>query len=311
MLNATMAKPHLDNSKFLHHPATPGLASSIVRVATRIDELGAWPSHEFAPYELKLTVGNAINTFWGASPSNRAGRTMEINARDPLRIEIGIDLFTNGLGHSLALASNLDRDVVLFHLLAHEIFHLTELDRMSQCCVPYGQHRNGFATALWADFNSHWLEAGLKLSENFHHARVKPTAAQMPPQKLYSLDSWRAADIATEACADMLALNLMVRAGGSFAKGKPTYAQVLLLKRQADQAAAPASPPDNPDYQIGTALAALLNLEPLTDTQIVSHTWELAFNAALVAEDLWPDVCNVIKPMPQLTRVVPKSPSPR
>lgn len=303
------SKPTLDIGVFGRHAATPSLASAVERVSTRLHELGAWPSHDFAPYELKLTSGNAIHTLWGAFPSSRAGRTMEINPQNPLRIEIGIDLFKNGIGSVLVAATQLPRETVLFHLLAHETFHITELDRMSQCGVPIGQHKNGFATGLRPDFNEKWLAAGLKLSENFPLVRVQKNDKEMPPQRLFELACWRASDIATEACADMLALNLMIRAGEPYAAGFNTYVPALIAMRLADQNNALAAGPSfSPDYQIGIALADLIGQGQLSDGQIISETWKIAFCEALLAPELWLDSRALIKPIPPLTRIATRKP---
>lgn len=234
---------------------------------------------------------------------------MEINPLNPLRIEIGIDLFKDGIGSELVGLAQLSREIVLFHLLAHETFHLTELDRMSQCCVPYGEHKNGFATALRPDFDQKWLEAGLKLSENFPLARVPKNRESFSAQRIYGLDCWRASDIATEACADMLALNHMIRAGGAYANARAAYLPALIAIRQASQTQASVDgPSNNPSYQIGTTLATLIGQGQLSDEQIIAETWKEAFHEALVASELWPDSRALINPIPSLTRISPRKP---
>lgn len=305
-----MTKPDIEFGDFAASPATPRLAGAISRVAKALDELGAWPSHDFAPYRIMLVPGNAIDTRWGALASRRPGRTMEINPQSPLRIEIGIDLFTQGVCRSLASAGNVSNEVVLFHLLAHEIFHLTELDRMSRSAVPYGQQNSGFAKALRPDFHARWREAGLTLSEKFPLVRLgAANAASLPPQKRFGLECWRAADVASEACADLLALNLMRKASQPYAAGVANFTPALLAHRQAEEdRALAAGSTANPGYQIGTALSELLQRGPMTDQDIVASTWDKAFRLACTAPEIFPEVRALIEGLPSLTFAASKGP---
>jgi hypothetical protein len=271
--------------------------TEIAAAIAKLDATGAWPSHAFSPYHVEIEFGSDIVTKWGAiDAKGQNGRSILINPDDPLRISIGVDLLSSPLFSALKKATNASSIDVLALLLSHETFHLTEADAMSRCGVPYGCHSSGFARAAHFEFSEPWRFAMLALAKAFPAQRDPKN----PHARKNSLAIWRAGDIASEACADLFALKLMAPP----LVPKPpqaTWMQALTAERQKQETSGASTPVDgsgqaaNPDYQIGSVLAALgAQLSGASRRSIREAMWREAFNAALLETTYLPDEAREI-----------------
>ena len=237
----------------------------------------------FGDYFVQVEPGDQIVTTYRAKrAAPESGRSMDLDQAEPFRIAVGIDLFVQGIGSQLAAASQRAHSEVAALLLAHEIFHLTELERMSRCHVPFGEHFSGFAAAIDPTMPKLKRLAALELAGQYKMAR--PSLSGVPQPK-HTLTAWRAADIAAEACADMQAL-LFVR---RMPVGAAALEAALLALRFAQEAAAGIAPLDSQgqigpvDYQIGAFLQATLPIANAMAGPAAARdaAWASAFQAAL------------------------------
>jgi hypothetical protein len=262
-------------------PAT----QAVQEAASILDSISAWPSHSFGRYVLRVVPGDGIFTHWRAKKSSARGRTMDLDTAEDFRVAVGEDIFATGVGNQLMNATGLPASVIAVQLLAHELFHLTELDRMSAAGVEYGQQYSGFAQGASADFEARWRSAAVSLANHYKMTRKKSKSAA--PVRRHTLAAWRAADIASEACADLQSLQLMRRA--NLAPQAGVIQPALTALRVAQEAQALLLLPDAqgqleaPPYQIGNALAALAPQLAVSNDlmQARSLTWAMSMQVAL------------------------------
>lgn len=280
-------KPEAFRAEVATLPARIALITPVIAsAATKLDEMNAWPDPTFSSYHIELAFGDKIETKWGPKKSSgkmKGNRSITINPDDPLRIAIGVDLLSSPLVLGLKNQTNASLTDVCVLLLCHETFHLTEADNMSRCGVPYGQTKSGFACAAHPTFSDPWRLAMLALAEGFPAYR-DPTN---PHAKRNTLTIWKAGDIASEACADMFALQFM-KPPQIYQSTQAAWMQALIGVRQAQEANGTATPVDgnnqaaNPDYQIGAVLANLApQLIGKDQWDIREAMWREAFTVAL------------------------------
>lgn len=264
-------------------PAQIAAIEPIIQSAmAQLDAANAWPSHAFAAYHIELDFGAEIETKWGGidiSAKSR-DRTISISAEHPLRISIGVELITAPFFLALQQSNQFAPSEVCAILLGHETFHLTEADRMSSSKVRLGKHLSGFAAAMHPDFSDDWLVAMRALSEDFWGYRTKKN----PYVPRNTLAIWKSSDIASEACADIFALQFMPKSQ------QKSWMAALIALRQSQEVTGAATVVDssnlaaeNPDYQIGAVLTKHAPLLIKQNRWTVRETmWREAFNAALL-----------------------------
>lgn len=278
----------------------PILEKSIARL-----QESDWPSHDFAAYHIRIVRGDRVTTV--SVPALHREGPLRIAGREPLRVEIGVDIFASGAGQSLGKGRFPPADVAAA-LLAHEIFHLTEMGRMSASGVRLGTNVSPFATGLHPEMSGEWKGAALGLAESFN---IKRGPADFPA--LAPLGIWKAADLASEACADLQSLQIIRRAGLDLRAW--TAALIVLRRSQEAQATKGVAAVDcfvvDPPYQLGAAIKSLRLLSQQDDTwPIRAATWRLAFKAAQAeSRHLSPETTELITQA--LSNLVRKNPAPR
>ena len=226
-----------------------------------------WPSESFFKYHIEIAEGNGVITSWGAIPNNGAasagGKSLLANS---MQVVVGINLFTSGAGFELTKINDALLPVeIAVLLLAHEIFHLSELDRMSRSQIPYGRQFIAFAQGIHPDFEETWKSAVCSIVE---HLPVRRAPNPGLASRTFWPAAWKAADIATEACADITALLLARKIGCDL----PLLTTSLVQLRQMEEAVVVATQlnasnhlPSVPNYQIGAFLAANIGLAQQDD----------------------------------------------
>lgn len=296
---AAIKLANINADKALIKPAIESAISKILNIK-------AWPSEDFAPYTIELGLEQEVITLWGpqSAQGRGLGRSIVINPAKPLRIVLGIQLLSSPalLHYANAIGAAVD-DIIMFFLL-HETFHLREADNLSKCMVPFGSTGSGFARAAHPEFSSAWRQAMLALAVEF-------PSQGLDTQKRNTLAIWKSSDIACEAAADLLALKHMEKAGVNIADW---IMAAITLRKMEEQAASSIQPDRNnqvgvkPPYQIGTVIdkhaAALISKD---EWSIREAMWREAFNVALTENMFLPnDVKSKINaalstsPRPQL-----------
>ena len=262
-----------------------GIKSIITNAVDILSAANAWPSQAFAPYFIELDLGSDIQTKWGALDAKGIlkNRSISINPDAPLRISIGLDLLSSPPVVAITKQTRAQPFEVLVLLMVHETFHLMEADNMSLCGVPYGQHKSGFARALHPAFSEPWRLAMLALADEF----PAPREPDNPLSRMNTLAIWKAGDIASEACADMFALQLIASVKTSVVQND--WIKAVCEMRQRQEAAGAATVVDcnnqasNPEYQIGSVLARFATQLVKEDKETIREVmWREAFNAALL-----------------------------
>lgn len=197
------------------------------QAALEVEARGGWPTTS-QPSRIDVVDGSGIATTWGTVNALGADKTF---ALDPLRsptIRVGVHILTQGVGMTLAQQGGLAPVDALALLLAHETFHLAEADRMIGCRVASLDRLSSFAAGLNPQFSDAWQTAGRALAGNYPTRRGAD--ADMAPA--FSGLAWKAADLASELVADLLALHML--------RDHPQRAAMLqsLLALRADEEAA-------------------------------------------------------------------------
>lgn len=283
-----MTKPKLDTSTIALDVNSIALAQIWQQTINEIDKLSAWPASKFAPYSIRLVNGSNIQTHWKAAPAAH-GFSIRADPEFPMTVDIGLDILKNGVGASLMSAST-PVAAVAFHLLSHELFHISEMERMADCSVRFGAHFSGFAVAARPELSSFGVWMLSYLTESYPMIRTQ--SIHLPPQRKYSPTAWKAADIVSEACADLLALQLMRKTNHNWSALK----SALITLRMEQETKAQTTPVDGAgqigpmDYQIGSALKKLAHLVEQDDpSEIWRACWSLSRNVLIDDPFLDPD----------------------
>ena len=244
-----------------------GLLNASVR---KLDKANAWPSN-VGKYAIDIVYGAAINTRYEPGP------VLDTDVHPypmlNLRIEVGLQILTSPMFEFFVNAQLDEADVVSF-LLAHEIFHLTEIARQNSCNVPTKFAGSGFARSIRKEMSSEWQEMALNL------AKIFTPFYRSSPKSVYvsaSVEALRANDAVSEACADLLALEIT----RTFVSSPNSLQNAAVAFRVQEEAKG------GEEYRCGTAMAALSAVCAGTSPEaIIAETWRWAIGELINAPDL-------------------------
>lgn len=256
-----------------------------------IDALGAWPvvpNTPNVPYEIHVLERGQLlqkNDDSAHNPNDTSYKPIK------LRLEISLDYFESAPAQHL-LAANLTHDQILTQSLGHEIFHMDEIARGSDCGLEFKLRRSGFAKSIRPSMNPEWRELikATALAFISHHRPKTHWESSL------SLDdhALRAIDIVSEACADLLGIKIFNK----------IYTDPLDQERMIDALIDYRKMTEKisyQEYQIGEALDKFKNGNagpdyPLED--IVLQTWQMAIGELLqstkVSQDLKSKMQNLV-----------------
>ncbi len=186
------------------------LRATIEAAATLLDEKGAWPT---SCGEIQIRILNNGDPQEGDDEeTTQVLQMMTLNQsvdsgpifnksiqRKPgtlANILISVDLFESGLAHQL-LMSGASKMEITVHFLAHEIRHLTEIERLSLGQFTTKQRASRFASAFCNELQPTWNSVIKKLIKAYPDSTDKKKITQ---------EIRASEDIAEEACADLIGL---------------------------------------------------------------------------------------------------------
>jgi hypothetical protein len=171
-------------------------------------------------------------------------------------ILVSVDLFESGIAHQLLMSGASQMEIAV-HFLAHEIRHLTEIERLSSGQFTTKHRASRFASAFCNELQPTWKSAIKKLIKSYPDSTDKKNVTQ---------DIRTSEDIADEACADLIGLYW-------FDKVLPnwkTFSRLLGNCRKHGQ------------YTIEEVLIANTTSDiPIAPIQIHKACWLAAFHRAL------------------------------
>ena len=220
------------------------------------------------------TYAKCMEVRWNVDPNAPLSKIR----RDPaamMHLAISVELMTTEAGASLASLGAQESDVI-FHLLAHEIHHLNEAERLIECTVERGDRHNGLAKAVRKELPLEWIDSIKHYSE--HHG----------PSKSIPMDDMlvTAGHIADEACTDMTGLHWL----NADERDWKTFAKHLVEFRDIAAIAARQKLGCVEEYEIAPIIEALcLNPALPTLPEIQAKTMQLAIEMALASPLLHPE----------------------
>lgn len=257
------------------------LAIKLRAAVNDLDSLSAWPedcgkfeitivnaapktSEEYSLYEGIWARGMEVR--WELVDTATLGRIQRDESK-PIQIAVGVDLLRVGCAHALMRLGANESDVLL-HLLAHEIHHLNESERLIECNVPRGDHRISLVKAIRKEFSDDWQVA------------IKDFAARHGPSKAIDLDDLllTAGHIADEACADLIGLHWLREAKRDWI----AFADLLIDFRESEAVASRAKNGKVVEYEVAPAIEAVFKQGELpTVAEIQAATMRMAIDMAM------------------------------
>ena len=186
------------------------LRATIRAAATLLDEKGAWPT---SCGEIQIRILNNGDPQKGDDEeTTQVLQMMTLNQsvdsgpvfkksiqRKPgtvANILVSVDLFESGLAHQLLMSGASQMEIAV-HFLAHEIRHLTEIERLSLGQFTTKQRASRFASAFCNELHPTWKSVIKKLIKAYPDSTDKKKITQ---------EMRASEDIADEACADLIGL---------------------------------------------------------------------------------------------------------
>lgn len=250
----------------------------LVSAVKLIDKAHAWPT-DLPPYRIDIVDGAEFAT--ASDPGNIVDPDVSLYAGKNLHIRVGLKFLRSPAALHFH-KGNIDAEQAYVFFLCHEIFHLSEIKRQRDCKFPANLARNGFAKSVRPEMNAEWVQVVRDLAAECRSRMLDQKRIASPPDpQVATVEALRAADTASEACADLQALAAHERIYGP--KARLALQTVLLSQRISDETAGIGA------YQIGQTMAAILSTIPtLTNNSIVLATWESARASIAAASDVSP-----------------------
>ena len=239
--------------------------------ARLLDEVGAWPT-TCGPIEIRILNDGAPESgddeettqVYQMATLNESVDQGHVFKRQIARkdstvasILVSVDLFRGGLAAALLSAGASEREIAV-HFLAHEIHHLTEIERLSVGNFRNKDRASRFASAFQGMLPEDWRNAITLLVKEFSGSHKTPEIEA-------------AEDIADEAAADLLGLYWFNQALPNWKK----FAEKLVEGRKTGF------------YAIAPELVEATSAEePLDPSEIYLWCWRTAFEKALSAPNL-------------------------
>lgn len=249
-------------------PLMIGIDRKIVAAVNALERCGAWPEgvHRF---QIRISDGGQFDTSFG-SHAREWGDESESFSPSHRRIVIGRD-FLATTAPSALIAAGISPDVALALALGHETFHMTEIERQSECQVPFKSVTSGFARAICKEMSADWRSLAVDLAAHYRfHARTKEKFKQA-----MSKEALAANDAVSEGCADLIGLEIVAAVFGPIAGLDAAVADARSSAGQAlDQ------------YQCGPFLQGFIASKTTRSLEnFVVKSWEHARDQLLLAPD--------------------------
>jgi hypothetical protein len=241
----------------------------------KIDAVGGWPKISGIEYDIHVYDSGQILQ---KDDDSRFGDNDTTYIPKNLRLEISTDYF-DSLSARMLKFRGLTDEQILVHALGHETFHLSEITRGSECTLPFKLRHTGFFKAIRTEMNPQWKTLVEEIASNlFQYSRPEPNKFE----PYFDLHALRAADIVSEACADLIGLNIFNKIYKD-AKTQARMTQGLIDSRLFYEET------HLQYYQTGSALKKFFsgNAGPLYPLEkIVAQTWKMALDELLLSSQL-------------------------
>lgn len=259
--------------------------------SNELARINAWPPGlgvvEILIFKVGAGVGAALKAgIWTETQEDLTMQAADIVRRDPtknIRILVDEAIFESGIAKKMVDRNESPADVALW-CLAHEIFHVDEVERMAEVGIKMKNRRSSFAGAVRPEFSTPWKTAWQALSSRY------PTDDDIPP------DLQAAGEIANEASADLTAIHFLKLAGRDwrkFIKNLAGMREETFQSWSKDSKSIFSLPrfssPKAPPYRISEAIGSFVanesdDLPELTN--IYARCWTMALEKALALGSL-------------------------